>query len=379
LRIAILYSGLISRVNGTDERVLQIASGLAKQGIHVTLSASIEPPAKNPNLTNLNVIPAPRFPNFLSVFNWIAQLVSSGLTRKYDMIQIESFSSFKSLALSLLMRPFSKKSVIVFHDKQFKSDPRKSVTGRFHLILQRILLTLFDASITPGLSVKKWFEELHGNLVHEKMAVIPNGAPTLKIKENIDYSHIRKKYGVDPSFAVLFFGSMIFKPNHEDAMHLYKISNFVSSRFEKSTEKKLIFIVAGIGSKTLPKTEHFIPLGFVKKLDELISLPDVMILPHMPSYSGPHVKTMYAFLSRKPVVATEDAVKDMPYVVPRKHFLPFDVNEPNSLLNALLNIHKDRELQKSLVTNAFQYTENFSWKRISLLHLKFYESLLNQL
>jgi glycosyltransferase involved in cell wall biosynthesis len=157
---------------------------------------------------------------------------------------------------------------------------------------------------------------------------------------------------------------------------LHRISDYVSDEFEKINGKRLIFVVAGIGSETLPRSRCFIPLGFVKILEKLFSLPDVIVLPHTPSYSGPHVKTIYAFFSKKPVVASEDAVKDMPHVVPGKHFLLFDVEKPDTLVEALSNIYRDVELRRNLTLNAYLYSKKFSWKYISLLHLKLYNKIL---
>lgn len=206
MHVAILYAGSISRDTGTSERVLQIAEGLAHRVTQVTLSGQIGHGMKAPNPTNLRVIAMPnKILKFPSVCMWIAQLVAGGLTHKYDIVQIESFSLHSSLALFLLLRPFGRKFAIVFHDKCFEHDPRKNVTGRLHLALQRILLTLFDASITPGLSVKKWFKELHGELVDE-MWVIPNGAPNFAITKDIDYLRLREKYQIDSNaFIALFF------------------------------------------------------------------------------------------------------------------------------------------------------------------------------
>jgi glycosyltransferase involved in cell wall biosynthesis len=225
--------------------------------------------------------------------------------------------------------------------------------------------------------VKKWFEELHGELAN-KMLVIPNGVPDFAITKNIDYSYLREKYKIDSNaFVALFFGLMTFKPNYDAAMYLYNISNSTCQKFEKNTGRKLIFIVAGLGSEALPKTEHYIPLGFVNELDELLSLPDVVVFPHTPSFSGPHVKTIYAFLSRKPVIASEDAVKDMPYLTPRKQFLPFDINEPDTLPESLVELYRNKELGKRLTLNAYSYSEIFSWKYVSSMHLKLYEKLLS--
>ena len=116
-----------------------------------------------------------------SLLRWFSNLVES--TRRADIVQIEDYSFIRSLALFLLFRPFNKQFIIVFHDKYFQKDPRKSIIGKLNLFLQKILLTLFDAAITPGLSVKEWFEELHGKIVCEKMVVIPNGTPDFVTKK----------------------------------------------------------------------------------------------------------------------------------------------------------------------------------------------------
>jgi glycosyltransferase involved in cell wall biosynthesis len=381
LRIAILFAYFISRRSGSEERVLQIAKGLADQGAEVTLSGVVNPGEGVQGLSKLKVIAIPNSLLGLSIFfTWIVKLLANGLTKKYDVVQIECFSSPRSLVLFFLLRPFSRKFVIVFHDKWFKQDPRRNVIGRMQLFTQRILLTVFNASITPGLSVKKWFEELHGELVHNKMVVIPNGVPLLEIKENIDPMHLRETYGLkSDTFVALFFGLMTFKPNYEAALRLYDISNSISSEFEKISGRKLIFIVAGIGSKNLPRTKCFIPLGFVEKFDDLLSLPDIIVLPHPSSYSGPHVKAMYSFLSRKPVVATENAVKDLPHVFPRKHFMPFNIDEPDTLLKAITDLYYTKKLREDIALNAYQYARKYSWEYVSSLHLKLYEKICNSL
>jgi hypothetical protein len=171
---------------------------------------------------------------------------------------------------------------------------------------------------------------------------------------------------------------MDFEPNYESAFRLYKFSNYLSKRYERISGRSLIFVVAGLGSEVLPKTPYFVPIGFVDKLNDLLSLPDAIVLPHGPSYSGPHVKTMYAFLSRKPVIATEDSVKDMPHVAPGKHFLPFVIDSPRSLLNALTKLDRDKDLRHVLSGNAYLYARRLSWRHVSSLHLRLYESILQK-
>jgi glycosyltransferase involved in cell wall biosynthesis len=386
LRILILKAvGYISRMGGTSERVLQIATELADQGIEVSLSGVVETDLKALNSANLKLIAKPqRIGELPRVLVWFTRLLAEG--RRADIVQMESFDfdSFKNysfsfiscLALFLPLRLFKAKFLMVFHEIPCIQDPRKSVSGKLNLLLQKILLTLFDASIAPGLSIKKWFEEMHGKL-GGKIVVIPNGAPDLTIGGAFDNLRLREKYNVGSNaLLALFFGSMDFKPNYEAASGLYNVSNLISRKFEEETGKNLAFIVAGKHSEILPKSDCFIPLGFVKELDELLSLPDVIVLPHLPSTSGPHVKTMYAFLSKKPVIATDDAVKDMPGVIPREHFLPFDIEDPITLLDCLTELYYDRRICDSLTLNAYLYAQKFSWKAVSLMHIKLYEQLL---
>lgn len=207
MHVAILYNGYISRDTGTSERVFQIANGLASLGVRLTFSGAKEHYSEAPIPPNLLVITMPnRMLKLAGIFAWIARLVACGLTDRYDVVQIESFSLPRSLALFLLLHPLSRKSVIVFHDKYFEQDPRKSIVGGLNLALQRTLLILFDASITPGLSVRKWFKELHGDLVN-KMVTIPNGTPNFDMKKNVDNLHLRKKYGIEPNAFVALFSA----------------------------------------------------------------------------------------------------------------------------------------------------------------------------
>ena len=378
MRVAIFHRGTISDATGTDERIIQIASNLAKEGIDVTI---IGHKTTRLNLTlpeNLHLIELPKkIINLYSVLKWLVNLVADSLTCKYDIVQVETFSFIESIALFFALRPLNRKFIIVFHDKWFTEDPRKSISGKLNLFLQKILFNIYDISITPGLSVKEWFKELHGEIIDRKMIIIPNGSPNIVEKKLGNYSHLREDYGISPNaFVALFFGAMSFKPNYDSALYLYGISEQISKEFEKTTGKKLIFVIAGKDSEKLPKTEYYIPIGFVNELNKLLSLPDTIVIPHLPSFSGPHVKTMYSFLSGKPVVATSDAVKDMPNVIPRKQFLEFIVDKPETLLVCLINLYYHKDLGSYLVLNAKAYAVSSSWSRISRLHRVLYNQLL---
>ena len=379
MRVAIVYAGNISRESGTSERVLSIAKELANLGIYVTLSGIRVSSSNIENLRNLYVIYMPNnVYKLYSVIKWICQLIACALANRYDIVQVESFSLPRTLLLYFMLRPFCKKFIVVFHDKYFKHDPRKSIIGRIQIFLQRIIFIIFDAVITPGYSVKNFFKELHGDILARKIIVIPNGTPEEDFTPASASLHLRRYYGIDEdAFVALYFGAMTFKPNYVAALLLYKISDYVAKNFEKNNGKKLIFIVAGKVSELLPKAKHYIPLGFVENLAELFSITDAVVLPHAPSYSGPHVKTLYAFRSGKPVIATEDAVKDIPFAIPGNTFLIFDIKKPDTLIDALSRIYCNYELRRKLVFNACKYSRILTWKLIALLHLKLYSILLH--
>jgi hypothetical protein len=373
LNVAILYTDTLKPVNGTSERVVQIATALSDQGVHVTLSGFVEKNSKSLNKKNLKIIelPASKF-DFFGVCNWFARLIADVLVkRKYDIIQIECFPFLSTLLIVLFFHPLAKKIIIVFHDKRFKDDPRKSIQGSFQLIIQRTLLILCDIAITPGLSVKKYFTDLHGKIADTKIIVIPNGVPNSISEQCNNCLNLPPK-----SFKVLFFGSMKFKPNYDDALRLYEISKLIGAKFKEITKTDILFLIAGRGSEILPKSDMFLPCGFVEHLNDIFFLSDVIILPHSPSYSGPHVKTLYAFLSGKPVVATRDAVKDLLDIEENKHFLLFDLDDNGRLLRTLVQLFFDEDARLNLATNSLSYVKNFSWNGISSLHIKTYERLL---
>lgn len=377
MQILILYTGYLLRSRGTPERIIQIADGLAGLGARVKLSGGFWHHLKDLH-PNLQVINMPnRLLKLRRFFGWIVKLIAGGLSQKYDVVQIVSFPFTRTLVLLLLLRPVSKRSIIVFHDRWFTEDPRKSIGGRFQLFIQRLLLKLCRASITVGQIYKDWYEELHGAVARDRMVVIPNGVPELDIQEDVDNSALRNRYGLEPdAFIALFFGTMDFKPNLEAAKYLYKISHSISKEFKKTTGRRLIFVVAGRGSKALlPKTDWYRPLGFVEKLGDLFALPDTIVLPHLPNLGGTHVKTIYSFQSGKPVVATENAVRGMPHVYPQKHFLLFGSDDPTTLLKALIELLRSSELKRRLVNNAQRYAQKYTWTNIAALHMKLYEKL----
>ena len=381
MHIGILYGGRISRSSGTDERVLQIVKELSLNNIQVTFSAAIENQTDNLDLNGINHVLMPLY-NVKKIHNilfWMVNLIIIGIKKRYDIIQIEVFSLPEILLLFFVLRPFANKFIIVFHDKWFINDPRISIEGKVSLFLHRIILSIFDYCITPGSTIKQYFMKLHGENVRQKICIIPNGSPSFNLEHEVSQKSLRSSYLIDENaFVALYFGSMNFKPNYDSAMKLFEISEQVCTNFKKQTGKNLVFVVAGIYSQLLPKNKYFVPVGYVKSLSDLFTLPDLIVIPHLESHSGPHIKTIYAFLSKKPVVCTEDAIKDMAEVKDKEQVLLFQYDDPESLLKVITSLYFNHELGETISLNAYLYTKKYSWKYVSSLHLNLYHNLLKR-
>ena len=273
-------------------------------------------------------------------------------------------------ALRLVVR----KTVVMFHGIwYYDRDPRESVAGRASAFVQKMTILLSHGSIAPGEIMKQWFYDLHGEVVRQKMVVIPNGVRDLKVKRNV---RVRGKYGLEGPVSCLFFGAMFYRPNYESALALFNLSRRVSEKFMESTGRRLVFLVAGSGSERLPRSDCYIPLGFVEDLDEMYSLADFVVLAHTQTGTGPHVKTLYSFLSNVPVLATPEAVMDIPGIQDGVHYRGFSMEEPNTLSAALLELSADAGASRQLASNALTYVRGSTWRRIASQYLDLYRRIL---
>ena len=169
---------------------------------------------------------------------------------------------------------------------------------------------------------------------------------------------------------------MNYQPNYESALALSHLSPEVSETFLESTGRRLVFLVAGAGSERLPHSECFEPLGFLEDLGEMYSLTDYIVLAHTQTGSGPQVKTLYSFLSAVPVLATSEAVMDIPAVWEGVHYAAFSMEDPKSLSSALLDLFAHPESARKLVSNAGTYLRNYTWRHIASQYLDLYRRVL---
>lgn len=372
MKVLIVALAALPPIGGTSERIWRISKGLAKMGLDVTVYMGVHSQVKEErNLHPFN-LPSSQL-DLLNVLKWFVHLLCRSKTS--DIVQIECFSPFRSLILCVLLKPLARGLVLVLHDKYWLYDPRKGrLMDKVEYLLQHFAFCLYDKIIVTGKELKEWYLFLHGTEFSDKVIVIYSGVPLVELKE---YDQpMKEKFGLPmDAFIALFFGSMLFEPNRNAVRYIYQVSEKVAKRFEELTKMRLLFIVAGIGTKSFERTQFVIPLGFVNDVFELLAVGDVCVIPHEPSYSGPHVKTLYSFAAGKPVVSTMDGVKDMPAVESDAHFLLFKMEDVNSLVDALARLALNGELRERICNNAYVHARSYTWEHIAERHYRIYEKL----
>jgi len=338
--------------------------------LDVTLYARLHGRVENERNLHLFEIPSSRL-DLGNVLMWLVDFLCK--SKASDIVQIECFSPLRSLILCALLKPLVRTKILVLHDRHWSYDPRRGrLVHKIDCVAQHLAFRLYDRIIVAGEGLKKWYLTLHGTHFSGKILVIPNGSPRIELKD-YERQELRSKYGFSPdTFIALFFGSMLFKPNRDTVQRIYGFSERVAKRFKECSERNLLFVVAGKGTEHLKRSEFVIPLGFVDDIFELLFMADACVIPHRPSYSGPHVKTLYSFAAGKPVITTSEGIKDMPSVKEGVHFLSFRPDDPDSLANVLTRLHKDEELAKRISKNAYSYAQSYSWQDIAKRYYSVY-------
>jgi len=382
-KILISFCGL-PITDGTSERIIQVAQNLAAKGNFVTLHVEVREGLKGINIPrNLQLVKKPVINkvsdillNISPMLTWLARTYKLG---KYDIGQLEGVPIFKALIYFIAFKPVCKKVIFVLHDVRDQCHISTiTLLDKIKLRIQSFILKLFNLIITPAENhAEELVRVINDSNIRNRIVVIPNGAPSKIIPPESDVDKLRSKYKLPANaFLVLFFGNLRYKPNFLAAKFLYNNHTILARKFKQITNKKLVVLLAGKGSERFPRTENFIPLGFVENIFEIIKCSDVIVVPDDDYLSAPHVKILYSFIIGKPVILTKNATIGLPNAKNEEHFLIFDINDLNSLVQNLVRIYYDRKLVERITRNCKRYAETMSWEFIAGLHELLYIHLL---
>jgi glycosyltransferase involved in cell wall biosynthesis len=361
---------------GTSERIFQIAQKLAIKGNLVTLHVEVRGDIKGINIPrNLQLVEKPIINKvsdiFLNIFPMLAWLVRTYKLGKYDIGQFEGFPIFKALIYFIAFKPVCKKLIFVLHDAREQCHMRTiMLSDKMKLRIQSIILKLFNLIITPAENhAEEVARVIDDPSIKNRLVVIPNGAPSKVILPALDANKLRSKYDLPPNaFLALFFGNLRYKPNFLAAKFLFDNHKILARMFKQITNKEFITLLAGEGSEKFPKTENLIPLGFVENIFEIIKCCDAVVIPDDDYLSAPHVKILYSFIIGKPVILTKNATIGLLNTKNEEHYLIFDINDLNSLVQNLVRIYCDEKLVERISKNCKHYAKAMSWELIARLY-----------
>ena len=386
-KLLVISSTEMPPISGTDVSVFRRAAGLAKKGFQVAFSCHM--PRTQRGDESFNVIYRPFYFRYAhKAIQWVVRIYAEALrVRGFDVLQFEYYDLTTLLFSLMIFRPIGRHEVVVFHDRIWPCHPRKTggFRGSVELLLHRLVIGAADTTVVAGEDIKEWFKQLHGEWIDGKIEVLPViGVPSAVPRSCTEgKTELIKKLGLqnsgvdESSFVTMFLGHMLFRPNLESAMYTYRISDALGRSFKESTGRDLRVLVAGKGSEWLPKTSTFIPVGFVENLWEYVALIDAFLLPMLPSHSGPHMKTLFALSTGKPVITTPDGVKGLLDVGDSSVVVVRNYNDLESITHSLVRLAQDPDYYDRLSIESRECASKFSWDRVIDLWIELYESLID--
>ncbi|MCX8205555.1 MAG: glycosyltransferase family 4 protein [Candidatus Nezhaarchaeota archaeon] len=373
MRVLFIVSDFFPPCSGSSERVWNIAKELSlRYGVEVILTTYLwrRLPA---TFEIVKWIPFPRRGRIrgLNFLRWVCQLLRHS---KYNIVQVELFSTFKALLFRLILAPLARGFVLVLHDLEWLHrllEPKIFMKYLLHVSIY-LNFKLYNAIIFVSEDIKSKYRRFYGHVLKNKFtAVIPSGIQSRFLTSAYDKMKCRRELGLKGiDFIVVFFGPLHAPFNREAVEYLYRISEAVAQQFRGNTNRDLLFVIAGRGAEKLGSTKILRPIGFVEDLPKLLTAADACIIPHSYSYTGPHVKTLYAFAIGCPVLSTADGVKGLgakPYI----HYVPFDRNDVDSVVRALVMLATHEDSRIELIKHSRALVSGLLWENIAKEYVRF--------
>lgn len=381
-------AGEISRTFGTGEYLYNFIKCLTSKGFTAYIVA--KKIHQNTDIHARVIVLPSTFLNFLKTVRVLLRLLEIIKRNRIDVIHIATHS-YPSLMFSLpvvLLTRISDvivgrrrtKIFITIHDRIFVEGLPRSISEWTLYFLVKLTISFADLVIVPGKSIKKALFHMFGKRVYMKTVVLPICVPEdmlTKFDPNkYDQVYVRMRYNLPAdAFIVSFFGSMDFKPNLMSALWLWKSSFRICEDFRRKHKRDLLVVIAGRHSEKLPRNDCFTSLGYIEDLTELFVLSDAIVIPHLPSHSGPHIKTLYALSSRKPLIATADGIKDFPEDIKKCVYL-LDPMDASILATLIEKIWTDKYVDTEICTEYL--SKFFSCSKLCDLYYKIYKTTITK-
>jgi glycosyltransferase involved in cell wall biosynthesis len=373
LKILIIAGDYFPPCSGSSERIWQLIKEITRLRCKVTLSIHLWRDFRVEDFRNVNIIPLPRWRfRIWEIFKWIKQVIKSG---RHNILQVELFQPLRTIIIRVIFHLWAEKFVLIIHDLSWLYDVAKArglckIIKHFLVILN---FYLYDMVIFVSKDLERYLCHHYDKVLKNKIAILPSGIPKFSTSSSQGPAIIREKLRLPKDhFIVAFFGPLHASFNREAVSYLYSIAEYVAQRFKEITGKNLLFVIAGRGTEKLKNLQFIRSLGFIENIFDLLTAVDACIVPHKPSYTGPHIKAIYALAAGCPLLTTSDGIKGLYELGLKKnvHYMLFNINDVNTLIEALIKLEKNYELRRRTAIETKFLVARYTWENIAKEYIK---------
>jgi glycosyltransferase involved in cell wall biosynthesis len=321
LKICILssFEDSLQRDSGPSVRIYNLAKGLAEAGNSVKVIL----PSYDMNSSFVDgisvyglkgIFPAVILKAFarllkadrstaLFFYDAVFVIRASRLIKDADVVQFEQQYS-GGLLFPFIKKVLRKPIVIDCHDV-FQAI-RVNHTNIFRRMLETFLEKLAYRNADLALTVSEKEKKILASFLRDEyIKVVPNGVDTTSFVKTIGTEQIRKQYGLNGFYTVVFVGNLDFPPNRRAIDFLSsKIAPIIHEEIENTK-----FLMVGKMQKKI-EMPGFVFTGFVENLLDVFSVSDVAVAPLLQG-SGTRLKILEYLSCCLPVVSTSIAAEGL--------------------------------------------------------------------
>ena len=224
--------------------------------------------------------------------------------------------------------------------------------------------SVFVVSKRDRARLKSW------GIPESKVTVIPNSADLAKFSPEIDGEKIRKRYGLDNAFLIIFHGALNYPPNLEAVQILVSI---LPRLLEKYPNVYLLLV-----GKDPPKisSPHVIVTGFVENPVEYIAAADLAVVP-LASGGGTKLKMLDYMACGKAIVSTMAAAEGLDLENEKDALI---TQLPDSEFTRLvMRAIADADLRKRIGENARRKVKQlYDWEKNATKAINVYRSMVSR-
>jgi glycosyltransferase involved in cell wall biosynthesis len=167
---------------------------------------------------------------------------------------------------------------------------------------------------------------------------------------------------------LVFHGVYSYKPNY---CAIKIISEKILPILKKKGINSKLLAIGGFSPKNIENPD-VIFTGAVKDLPSYIGATDIAVVP-LQAGGGIRMKILEYFAAKIPVISTKKGAEG----IDAKNGKEIIITEISDFPNQITKLIKSEELRKRMTKNAFEFVQNYDWKKICQKYIEIYKNTIN--